>query len=101
MDGFPGELTSISLQRANPAVIIFQNEDEGEHRMVLSYGTVIEDLGGGVERETALESCSSKVGKGGKQAVIVNIPKPSFASAEPYTITVPGIEGASIEVQVP
>jgi len=101
MDGFPGELTSISLQRSYPAVIIFQNEDEGEHRMVLSYGTVIEDLGGGVEREVALESCTSKVGQGGTQSVIVNIPKPSFASAEPYTITVPGVEGASIEVQVP
>jgi len=101
MDGFPGELTSITLQRANPAVVIFQNEDAGDYRMVVSYGKVVEDLGGGVEREVALESCTSKVPQGAKQVVIVNIPKPSFASEEPYSITVPGVEGTSIEVQVP
>jgi hypothetical protein len=101
MDGFPGALTSITLQRAYSAVIIFENEDDGDYRMVLSYGKVVEDLGGGVEREIALEACSSKVPKGAKQSVLVNIPKPSFASEEPYSITVPGVEGASIEVLVP
>jgi len=101
MDGFPGALTSITLQRAYSAVIIFENEDDGDYRMVLSYGKVVEDLGGGVEREIALEACSSKVPKGAKQSVLVNIPKPSFASEEPYSITVPGVEGTSIEVLVP
>lgn len=101
MDGFPGQLSSITLQRAYPAVIIFQNDDAGDHRMVVSYGKVIEDLGGGIERETALQSCTSKVPEGAQQMVMVNIPKPSFASEEPYSITVPGIEGASIEVLVP
>ncbi|MFM8483961.1 MAG: hypothetical protein ACKOBT_11520, partial [Actinomycetota bacterium] len=33
MDGYPGALTSITIACANPSVIIFQNEDEGEHRM--------------------------------------------------------------------
>jgi len=101
MDGFPGALSSITLQRAYAALIIFENEDEGEYRMVVSYGKVVEDLGGGVEREVALESCTSKVPQGAKQSVMVNIPKPSFASAEPYSITVPGLEGTSIEVLVP
>lgn len=101
VDGYPGALTSITLQRANPSLIIFQNEDGGDHRMVVSYGKVIEDLGGGVEREVALESCTSKVPQGGKQSVVVNIPKPSFASEEPYSITVPGVEGTLIEVSVP
>jgi hypothetical protein len=33
--------------------------------------------------------------------VVVTFPKPSFAAAEPYSITVPGLEGQAIEVQVP
>lgn len=101
MDGFPGQLSSITLQRSYPAVIIFQNDDAGDHRMVVSYGKVVEDLGGGIERETALQSCTSKVPEGAQQMVMVNIPRPSFASEEPYSITVPGVEGAFIEVMVP
>lgn len=101
VDGFPEALTSITIARANPSVIIFQNEDEGEHRMVVNYGKTVEDLGGGVTREVVLESCTSQVPKGGQQSVILRIPKPSFASEEPYSITVPGIEGTSIEVVVP
>lgn len=101
VDGFPEALTSITIARANPSVIIFQNEDEGEHRMVVSYGKTVEDLGGGVTREVDLEACTSQVPKGGQQSVILNVPKPSFASEEPYSITVPGIEGTSIEVVVP
>jgi hypothetical protein len=99
-DGFQGELTSITLQRANPSLIIFRNEDPAKYRMVLSYGTVIEDLGGGVERETALEACTSLIEKGNQQSVVVSVPKPSFASSEPYSITVPGLEGTSVEVLV-
>lgn len=101
MDGFSGPLSAITLQRANNSFVIFQNEDEGEHRMVLTYGKVEEDLGGGVKRETVLQACTSLVEKGGQQGVVVNIPKPSIASPEAYAITVPGIEGVSIEVMVP
>lgn len=100
-DGFQGPLTSITLQRSNPSLIIFKNKDAEERRLVVNYGKVTEDLGGGVQRETALEACTSLVGKNGQQAVIVRIPKPSFASAEPYSMTVPGLEGTSIEVVVP
>ena len=99
-DGFQGELTSITLQRANPSLIIFRNEDEAKHRMVLSYGKVVEDLGGGVERESVLEACTSLIEKGKQQSVIVSIPKPSFASDEPYSITIPGLEGIAVEVLV-
>jgi hypothetical protein len=99
-DGFQGELSSITLARANPSLIIFRNEDPAKHRMVLSYGKVVEDLGGGVEREVALEACTSLIEEGNQQSVIVSIPKPSFASEEPYSITVPGLEGTAVEVLV-
>ncbi|MFZ9232227.1 MAG: hypothetical protein ACO25P_10460, partial [Ilumatobacteraceae bacterium] len=94
-------LTAITLQRSNPSNILFINEDDHEHRMVVSYGTITEDLGSGVSKDTVLEACTSLIGEGGTQAVSVVIPKPSFASEEPYSITVPGVEGASIEIQVP
>jgi hypothetical protein len=100
-DGFQGELTSITLQRANPSLIIFRNEDPAKHRMVLSYGKVVEDLGGGVEREVNLEACTSLIEKGNQQSVVVSIPKPSFASEEPYSITIPGLDGIAVEVLVP
>ena len=101
MDGWAGELSAITLQRSNPSNILFINEDDHEHRMVVTYGMITEDLGGGVSKDTVLEACTSLIGKGGTQAVSVVIPKPSFASEEPYSITVPGVEGASIEIQVP
>jgi hypothetical protein len=69
--------------------------------MVVTYGKITEDLGGGVSKDKILEACTSLITKGGTQAVSIVIPKPSFASEEPYSITVPGIEGASIEVLVP
>ncbi len=101
LDGYSGRQSAITLQRSNPSTILFINETDEAHRMVLSYGKVVEDLGDGVERESALEACTSKIEKGGQQAVTVVIPKPSSASPEPFTITVPGVEGAQIDVVVP
>lgn len=101
MDGFSGPLSSITLQRSWNSNILFQNEDAGEHRMIVTYGKTVEDLGGGVKKETVLQTCTALVTEGGQQVVVVNVPKPSYASAEPYTISVTGVEGASIEVMVP
>ena len=101
VDGYESAQSAITLQRSNPSTILFINESDKARRMVLSYGKVVEDLGDGVEKETALEACTSKVEKGGQQAVTVVIPKPSSASAEPFTITVPGLDGTKIDVFVP
>jgi len=99
--GVPAGGTVITLQRSNASVILFKNRDDESRRMVFTYGKVVEDLGGGVTNETELKACTSLVEQGGEQMVSVIVPKPSFASTEPYTITVPGLEGQSIEVQVP
>ncbi|MEY4361464.1 MAG: hypothetical protein RL391_770 [Actinomycetota bacterium] len=101
VDGFEGPQQSITLQRSNPSTIVFINRDDAAHRMVVKYGKVVEDLGGGVERETHLEACTSKVEKDGQQSVTLTVPKPSIASDEPYVITVPGVEGTKIDVVVP
>ncbi|MEI8391799.1 MAG: hypothetical protein WCG40_04795 [Actinomycetes bacterium] len=102
MDGFPEPLTAITLQRSYNLTILFRNESAGEHRMILNYGSVVEDLGGGVKRDSKLQACTALIGEGGQQAVQVRIPKPSYANPlSPYNIVVSGIEDSSIEVSVP
>lgn len=101
VDGFEGPQSVVTIQRSNPSTIIFINNDDAPHRMVVRFGTITEDVGGGVTRETELEACTSKVDEGGQQAVTLVAPIPSFASEEPFSITVPGVEGARIDVVVP
>lgn len=99
--GYSEPQSELYIQRANPSTILFVNETDEARRMVLSYGKVVEDLGDGVERETLLQSCTSKIEKGGQQSVTVRIPQPSFASDEPFSITVPGVSSARLSVVVP
>ena len=99
--GYSEPQTELYIPRSNPTTIVFVNDTEEDHRMVVSYGKVVEDLGGGVEKETLLQSCTSKVGQGGRQAVTVVVPRPSFASDVPYEITVPGVSSARLSVVVP
>lgn len=101
VSGYSEPQSELYIQRANPSTILFVNETDEARRMVLSYGKVVEDLGGGVEKETLLQSCTSKVEKGGQQSVTVRIPQPSFASDEPFSITVPGVSSARLGVVVP
>lgn len=101
VSGYPEPQAELYIQRANPSTILFVNDTDDARRMVVSYGKVVEDLGGGVERETLLQSCTSKVDKGGQQSVTVNIPRPSFASDTPFEITVPGVSSARLSVVVP
>ena len=101
VSGYEAPQSELYIQRANPSTIMFVNDTDEARRMVVSYGKVVEDLGGGVEKETLLQSCTSKVEKGGQQSVTVNIPRPSFASDMPFEITVPGVSTARLSVVVP
>lgn len=101
VSGYDEPQAELYIQRANPSTILFVNDTDEPRRMVVSYGKVVEDLGGGVEKETLLQACTSKVEKGGQQSVTVRIPQPSFASDEPFSITVPGVSSARLNVVVP
>jgi hypothetical protein len=101
VNGYDEPQAELYIQRANPSTILFVNDTDEARRMVVSYGKVVEDLGGGVEKETLLQACTSKVEKGGQQSVTVRIPQPSFASDEPFSITVPGVSSARLNVVVP
>jgi len=86
----------ITVPRANPTSILFQNLDDTEHRLTAYLGK--EPVAEGVTEDNL--TCTQMIGKGGKQILTVTIKKPTFAEG-PYTLTVPGIEGTSIEMIVP
>ena len=93
-------LADLGVRGAAELSLLFVNEDEGYHRLLLKYGTITEDLGGGVTRDVELEACTLLVDKDGQQAFMVTISQPSFASTEPYSFSVPGVAD-EIEVVVP
>lgn len=46
--------------------------------------------------------CTTLVrGNDGSQFLSFELPKPSIASSQPYTFSVPGVEGAEVGIQVP
>jgi hypothetical protein len=88
---------TITFPRANDATIIFRNKDEKEARLTAYLGTkAVQD---GVVEEVL--NCTQMIGIDHEQALTFKIAKPSMASEKPYTLTVPGLEGQSIEIMVP
>jgi hypothetical protein len=88
---------TITFPRSNDATIIFRNKDEKEVRLTAFLGTkAVQD---GVVEEVL--NCTQMIGIDHEQALTFKIAKPSMASDKPYTLTVPGLEGQSIEIMVP
>ncbi|NQW60223.1 hypothetical protein HQ459_05510 [bacterium] len=88
---------TITFPRSNSATIIFRNKDEKEARLTAFLGTkAVQD---GVVEEVL--DCTQMIGKDHEQALTFKIAKSSRASDKPYTLTVPGLEGQSIEIMVP
>jgi len=88
---------TITFPRSNSATIIFRNKDSEEVRLTAFLGTkAVQD---GVVEEVL--DCTQMIGKDHEQALTFKIAKPSMASDKPYTLTVPGLEGQSIEIMVP
>lgn len=87
---------TITVPRSNPSSILFLNEDDGEHRLTASLGK--KTVADGVTEDVF--TCTQLVDKGGKQILTLTIKKPTVADA-PYTLTVPGVEGTSVEMFVP
>ena len=88
---------TITFPRSNSATIIFRNKDNKEVRLTAFLGTKA------VQNDVVEEilDCTQMIGKGHEQALTFKIAKPSMASDKPYTLTVPGLEGQSIEILVP
>jgi hypothetical protein len=103
--GFQGEQETISVPRANPVTFIFRNYDAAERRMVASLGTAMAAASAAdapnEKHDDRNETCTQLIPEGAEQALTITYNKPSIAQEQPFTLSVPGIEGQAIEVIVP
>jgi hypothetical protein len=64
-------------------------------------GEFATDINGTTVKQRPKE-CTTLVHPDGTQFMTFVLPKPTIASAEPYTLTVPGVDGLKpIEIKVP
>ena len=96
VQGVAGEQNTITVPRSNPTNIVFRNKSDGEYRLVASLGSKM--VTAGVNEDVV--QCTQLIPQGSEQMLTLNIPKPSVAG-KPYTLTIPGLAGQSIEVIVP
>ena len=96
VQGIAGNQETITIPRSNPTNIVFRNKTDGEYRLVASLGSKVVTDG---VREDVVQ-CTQLIEQGFEQLLILNIPKPAEAG-KPFTLTVPGLAGQSIEVIVP
>ena len=107
MVGFNTPQQLITASRANPVTFIFRNFDPVERRLVASLGSAMagapaaESDGEQADHSGKNETCTQLIPKGAEQALTIKYNKPSIAQNEPFTLTVPGVAGQSIEVLVP
>lgn len=100
--GVAGRTTTITLARSNPSNIVFRNLDAEEVRLTAAMGTFETDVL--VNGEPTKESpvvCTTLVENDGRQLLTLTFPKSSSGSLTPYSLSVPGVDGASVEVVVP
>jgi hypothetical protein len=102
--GITGESTQLFVARSNVANVRFSNETDEDRRLVLNLGernAVDEATEETIPDETVpIQHCTALVEEGGSQFMTFRIPASSTAD-NPYTFTVPGVDGQAIEVIVP
>jgi hypothetical protein len=98
--GIAGPQQSITLQRGNPSNIVFKNFDAEPARLTANLGEFEKDVNGTKVTEKPV-TCTTLVEKGGRSFLSLRMTKSSIASKAPYTFTVPGVEGSSVEIVVP
>lgn len=100
INGFSEPQRRVTAGRSTPVTFVFRNFDPAERRMVASLGSMIPDKdmdGQSVKNET----CTQLIPQGAEQGLTITYKKPTIAQDEPFTLTVPGVVGQSIEVLVP
>jgi hypothetical protein len=98
--GVPGNLSRVTVSRSNVVNVIFKNRDTVKRRLTVNMGEFTEVINGNTVK-TRPKVCTTLVHPGGSQFLSFVLPKPSIASATPYSFTVPGVPGTEIEIQVP
>ena len=96
-----GSQNPVTVSRGNTVNVIFKNRDPEKRRLTVNMGEFEQDINGTKVKQRP-KVCTTLVrGNDGSQFLSFELPKPSIASAQPYTFTVPGVEGAEIEIKVP
>ncbi|MFM8992642.1 MAG: hypothetical protein ACKOJG_00330 [Actinomycetota bacterium] len=108
VSGFSSAQDTISVPRANPVTFIFRNFDDAELRMVASLGTAMAATAAGDDEDKSHsdksakhETCTQLIPQGAEQGLTITYNKPSIAQEQPFTLSVPGVDGQSIKVLVP
>lgn len=92
--------TTMTVQRSNPTILIFENDSDERVRMTAHLGTFERDVNGTMVKESPI-TCTQLVEPGGKQQLTLTFSKASVATQDdPYRLTVPGFDGA-ITIVVP
>ena len=99
--GVNGSPAKVTLPRSLDSYIKFTNKDDGERRLLVELGDEVLNAGTDDERTVADVQCTQLVDEGGVQFIIVKPTRPSFSSDEPFTFSVPGVDGAELEIEVP
>jgi hypothetical protein len=87
--GLMTKLDTLTVRRANATTFLFRNLDEEARRLVVNLGSEKVGETGVVEK---VGTCTQLTDKNQEQILTLSIPKPATAE-EPYSFTVPGIEG--------
>ena len=96
----PGPQNPVTVSRSNVVNVIFKNKDPEKRRLTVNMGEFEEDINGTFVKQRP-KVCTTLVRQNGSQLLTFRLTKPSIASALPYSFTVPGVPGASIEIVVP
>jgi len=99
--GVAGDQSTVVVQRNNPTNVRFRNETSEARRMVLELGPNGSTLSDPTASTAPTQRCTALVEEGGSQLLTFSIATPSMAREQPYLFTVPGVEGAEVEVVVP
>lgn len=99
--GVPGDQNPVTVSRGNIVNVIFKNRDPEKRRLTVNMGEFEQDVNGTAVK-TRPKACTALVHEDGSAFLSFVLPRPSEASPNlPYSFTVPGVDGAEIEIQVP
>lgn len=99
--GLTGTLKTVTVSRGNIVNVIFKNRDPQDRRLTVNMGEFEQDINGTKVKQHP-RTCTTLVRHdGGSQFISFILPKPSIASTQPYTFTVPGVSGAEVTIVVP
>jgi hypothetical protein len=90
----------VTISRGNIVNLIFKNHDPDKHRLTVNMGEFEQDVNGTIVKQRP-KVCTTLVREDGSQFLTFVLSKPSVASSQPYSLTVPGVESAEVQIVVP